>query len=503
MSTEENSDGPVSAPDSLAARPEADRQNALERYRLLRPHLEDGRFLKSVAAEAGIAYRTAVRWVAQYRHYGLAALIRGGRADKGARRALSPSIREAVEGMALSKPALPVATIHRKISGAAVELGGKAFGYHVVYDIIRQLPADLTMLAREGTKAYSDTFDLVHRQEAVRPNAVWQADHCLLDILIPQQSGEPARPWLTVVIDDFSRAIAGYFLSFDAPSSIRTALALRQAIWRKEDPRWRICGIPEVLYTDNGSDFTSRHLEQVAADLKIRLVFSIPGHPRGRGRIERFFSSINQLCLSALPGYAPPGSGPRGPSSLTLPDLDARLLEFFLNEYHQRPHSATGVPPRDRWENGGFLPQMPSSLERLDLLLLTVAKSRRVHADGIRFQGLRYVDPVLAAYVGETVTLRYDPRDVAEVRLFHEGKFLCRAICPELAGETISLRDILRARGQRRRDLRATIQNRHETVEALLKLKRGEPSSGTGSETFPEPSVPLPQPPRLKRYFNE
>jgi transposase InsO family protein len=56
-----------------------------------------------------------------------------------------------------------------------------------------------------------------------------------------------------------------------------TALALRQAIWRKEDARWKVCGIPEVLYTDNGSDFTSRHLEQVSADLKIRLVFSTPG----------------------------------------------------------------------------------------------------------------------------------------------------------------------------------------------------------------------------------
>jgi putative transposase len=48
-----------------------------------------------------------------------------------------------------------------------------------------------------------------------------------------------------------------------------------------------------VLYTDNGSDFTSQHLEQVAADLKMRLVFSTPGVARGRGRIERFFSTIS------------------------------------------------------------------------------------------------------------------------------------------------------------------------------------------------------------------
>jgi hypothetical protein len=33
--------------------------------------------------------------------------------------------------------------------------------------------------------------------------------------------------------------------------AVQTALALRQAIWRKDDPRWHVCGIPDVLHTDN------------------------------------------------------------------------------------------------------------------------------------------------------------------------------------------------------------------------------------------------------------
>ena len=41
----------------------------------------------------------------------------------------------------------------------------------------------------------------------------------------------------------------------------------------KSNPDWKICGIPEIFYTDHGSDFTSNHLEQVAVDLKINLVF--------------------------------------------------------------------------------------------------------------------------------------------------------------------------------------------------------------------------------------
>jgi putative transposase len=93
-------------------------------------------------------------------------------------------------------------------------------------------------------------------------------------------SGKPVRPWLTVIEDDHFRAVAGYAVSLEAPSALTTALGLRQAIWRKGDPAWHVCGIPEVFYTDHGSDFTSLHLEQVMADLHIQAVFSLPGKPR-------------------------------------------------------------------------------------------------------------------------------------------------------------------------------------------------------------------------------
>lgn len=183
---------------------------------------------------------------------------------------------------------------------------------------------------------------------------------------------------------------------------------------------------------------------------------------------------------------------------MTLTELDRRFSEF-LREYHARPHGETKVPPQERWQHGGFVPRMAELLEQLDLLLLTVAKARKIQSDGIRFLGMRYIDPTLAAYVGESVVLRYDPRDVAEVRLFHRGKFLCRAICPELAGQTIALRDIRHARDQRRRELRATLRDRHEAVEALLDLRRGSPAP----ERLPAQETERPPATVLRRYQNE
>jgi Mu transposase, C-terminal len=104
------------------------------------------------------------------------------------------------------------------------------------------------------------------------------------------------------------------------------------------------------------------------------------------------------------------------------------------------------MAPRVSWLGDGWLPRIPESLEALDLLLIQVAKARLVHRDCIHFQRIRYRAPTLAAYVGEAVTIRYDPRDLAEVRVFHEKRFLCRAISPEHSGETISLKDIQAAR---------------------------------------------------------
>jgi putative transposase len=128
------------------------------------------------------------------------------------------------------------------------------------------------------------------------------------------------------------------------------------------------------------------------------LIFSEKGEPRGRGKVERFFRSVEQLLLQDLPGYAPKGAR-AVEARLTLSEFEQRFRTWLLEDYQHRVHSEIQCQPAERWEAGGFVPRMPESAEQLDLLLLTVAKTRRVHQDGIRFQGYRYLDATLAAYV--------------------------------------------------------------------------------------------------------
>jgi len=143
------------------------------------------------------------------------------------------------------------------------------------------------------------------------------------------------------VLDDCSRAVAGYTVFLGAPSALNLSLALRQAIWRKTDPGWAVHGLPDVLYADHGSDFTSEHLAQVAADLHIELVHSAIARPQGRGKLERFFGTVTTELLPDLPGQLVHGQ-PASPPRLALPQLDAAIRQWIIGTYHQRMHRRPG-----------------------------------------------------------------------------------------------------------------------------------------------------------------
>jgi len=164
--------------------------------------------LAHIAREQGIILRTARRWVERYRKHGLAGLARKERGDKH-KRSLSPTLQQSIEGLALRVPKLSTATIHRKAMEIAKNTGEDPPSYNVVHAVIRALEPALLTLAHEGTKADEEQFDLIHRREAEAPNVIWQADHTELDILMIDDDGEPRKPWLTIILDDYSRAVAG------------------------------------------------------------------------------------------------------------------------------------------------------------------------------------------------------------------------------------------------------------------------------------------------------
>src|ERR1700733_8176330 len=126
---------------------ERQRERALERYRKLRPHLEQDAPLAGVAGEASLPLRTAQRWVSRYRRFGLIGLIRAGRTDQGKRRRVPDDLRRLAEGLALERPVLGPSAIYREVCRIARARGDPPPGYHTIYNVIRAIPADLKILA--------------------------------------------------------------------------------------------------------------------------------------------------------------------------------------------------------------------------------------------------------------------------------------------------------------------------------------------------------------------
>ena len=100
--------------------------------------------------------------------------------------------------------------------------------------------------------------------------------------------------------------------------------------------------------------------------------------------------------------------------------------------------------------------------------------------DGIHCHGLRYFSITLAPYVGEPVTVRYDPRDLAEIRVYHRDKFLCRAVSPDIASVTVTMQDLQAARNQCRRERWQQLTARRSLVELHTQPK---PESAPGPKT--------------------
>ncbi|GGM17180.1 Mu transposase C-terminal domain-containing protein [Nakamurella endophytica] len=473
-----------------------------QRLAVLSPHVYDGVPLSVVARQAGVPLRTARRWLAAYRAAGAVGLSRVGRADRGGRR-LPAELVQLVEGLALRRPPPRIAEVHRRVVEIANERALTPPSYQSVRRIVQGLDRGLLSLAHRGPDSYRDDFELVLRREAAHANDIWQADHTQLDVMVLDESGSPARPWLTAIVDDQSRAVAGYTVFLGEPTAVQTALALRQAIWRKTDPQWPVCGIPATLYADHGANFTSAHIARVCADLKVQLIHSTPGNPRGRGKGERFFGTVTTELLPTVPGHIPPGNHgkPVTTPTYTLSQLDSAVGAWITGTYHQRTHPETGQTPVQRWSAGEWLPRMPDSIEQLDLLLLTVATPRKIQRDGIHLHGLRYFSLTLAAYVGEPVTIRYDPRDLAEIRVYHQDQFLCRAVAPDIAAASISMQDLQAARNQRRRELRQHLSARRSLVDLLAHPATASPAASAESvRAASRSSEPVEAEPPLKLY---
>lgn len=315
----------------------------------------------------------------------LQALYPQPRSDKGIPRVFDSKVIDEAVALRLELATRSTADILAHLTKGPKEA---TLAYH-----LRQRGATRKALKAEG-KAFP-------RYEAAAVNATWQSDVTEgFYVPDPTQPGTFKQVYLMGFLDDHSRLIAHgeWYFKESLPCLFD---CLKKAVLRR--------GLPTTLYWDNGPAYKAKQTELLAARLGVRIVFSTPYAPQGKGKIERFWQTTAKGFLQEA-AHA---------GILTLAELNTAFWAW-LDRYHARPHQSTGMAPLARWEAGADTVRYPNPAEIHDVFLWE--ENRLVHKTGtLSLSGNEY--RVSDTLVGRTVQVRYDPLDLATVKVFTDGTF--------------------------------------------------------------------------------
>ena len=195
----------------------------------------------------------------------------------------------------------------------------------------------------------------------------------------------------------------------------------------------------ETVLVDHGKIYLSEHLMSACARLGISVQPARVYQATDKAALERFFRTLREQLLAALPGYKGPdvyrrGKNPEQQAFYFLHELERIVLQWTAECYHRQPHDGLCLPevpglqlsPLEMFAHGtaraGFL-QVPA---RADLVFdFLKVEWRTIQHYGVEIGGLRYDGPALnghrnqtSPYVGEHAgrwPLRVDPGDVSRV----------------------------------------------------------------------------------------
>lgn len=217
-----------------------------------------------------------------------------------------------------------------------------------VYRYINSLSDKIVALKRQGSKAaYQHTANqLTQANDLPLASAYFlhrcHIDHTQLDIELIDEFGEPlGKPWITVIIDEYTGFALSYYISFRNPSYISIMMALRLMV--KEHNL-----LPESLVVDGGKEFKSVSFETLCGIYNIS-IFSREGQPRAGGAIERFFGILNTQLIHNLDGNTKfmknirsvsQSHNPKRSASWTIESLSRAILEYL--KIHNRKSSKKG-----------------------------------------------------------------------------------------------------------------------------------------------------------------
>jgi len=296
------------------------------------------------AAELGVTSRTVRGWAGRYRDLGEAGLVDGrGTLTRHPLEGVDPRwadacravLDEQVEEASVTK-SLTLRRIRARLDrdfgpgSAPAPKGGAAYR---ALDELSRGRGSFSGSAKARRSIADRPAGSYGRLRSVRPGEYVLLDSTRLDVF----AMEPVTlRWvqaeLTIAMDLFTRCIVGLRVTPVSTKSVDVASVLFEALCPPEAPpewpaeaAWPYHGVPEALVVDagrvdgprftgpgllpdtividHGSIYVSEHVTSACARLGISVQPARPYTPTDKSPVERFFRTLREGLLEALPGY--------------------------------------------------------------------------------------------------------------------------------------------------------------------------------------------------------
>lgn len=288
---------------------------------------------------------------------------------------------------------------------------------------------------RHGRKGKKDFRLQEGSLRCEQPLQTVQIDHTKLNHRSLILDGQPysVRPWLTAAIDLCTSTCLAAFISPLRPSELTVSLCIAMIGTPKTGllrafgipGAWDECGIASVIHVDGGPEFGARGVQDGYDEHGTHLRVEWPGYPERRGKMERWFRTINSEVhtWSGTTMCNPQeleDHGGQTDASMDFFDTQRRLL-IAVMEYNHETYGGTRPTPASLWQEATADPSFriripPDPLKYwIDHL---PGEGRDLRFAGIKFLDSRYSSPELLKWTYDRkldLEIKYDPRNITFV----------------------------------------------------------------------------------------
>ncbi len=309
-------------------------------------------------------WRTIQTWYSRFKKHGVTVMETRPRSDKGKVRKVN--LEDLLAAIEAVRPRLhgktPTLALLYRLCIEAGHLTRAQVAPNTFRRLVHQY--ELFKPDSEATHKVRLAFAKAHANE------MWQADTLYGPHV--RIAGVPVGTRLIAFIDDASRVCCHG--AFFAAENVDTLIeSLRAAFYKR--------GIPQSLYVDNGSIYSSKEIIQICARVGCLLHHTPVRDGAAKGKIERFFRTVRESFLS------------RDLDLSSLEILNRQFIHWVEESYNAQVHSVLGMSPLDRFaldrSRVRYLPPNEANDE-----LFYVEETRQVRADNtFSFKSRRFEAP--------------------------------------------------------------------------------------------------------------